>query len=743
MRPMSWSHIVLLGLALANMLPAMEVEGTWWLYAVAVGCAILSCAWLRKTNGRPVPSWVTHLSVIVAISFLAWEMFGRHDEQTVHIVDLSHFIAILACIKFFECVTYRDAGLIAIISFLLMSISALISASPMFGLVIAIDLTVGVGWLMSFHADRDQYRIESRMLRLAGSEPVVVATTGGSRRGPGYSRAVGAITLYLMVTATSIFVFLPRGLYGGIFGRMHGLVPASVTGLSEVVELNDATVFEDPTPVFKVRFSRGGIPIVAEDYAPYMRAKTFDRYYQGRWSGSPMLLPRSIIQTDPDVPVPLIEWPSPPSLNSLIKQEVWLDSLSTGSLYAVYPPVLIDAKFVKGLKLDRSDFTLEAGGVRDSAHYAVYSLDVRMGAIADRFKSVSKPRREMNSDIPGRVREFSQELALQFGDPSDERQHGAIARGFENYLTSSEFEYTLRRGLVRRGVDPIVNFLFENKRGHCEFFATAMTLMCQSVGIQARLVSGYHGGEFNEAGGFFRVRQKDAHAWVEVYLDDRGWLTFDPTPAAGNERRRRDDSLWSQMRRGVDFLHFKWSTWVVSFDRESRDDLAAGVKKWLAKFTEDVDEKRSFGDLLRTLLYGPDVFDWWQRILYWLLLALFVVLVVLLFRVLWIVSLYVREVIGDRETLHIRIARRPEAKFYDRLLLLLAAKGHVKPPHVTPREFAARLASNYEDLRGLTDFTEWFYEVQYGQRDLSESRWQRLRQFFTRLREDAAFGARS
>lgn len=743
MRPMSWRHIVLLCLALVNMLPAMEVEDTWWLLGVAVACAGLSCLWLRRSDGRPMSPWLINLFVAVSIGFLVWEMFGRHEEPTVHIVDLSHFIALLACIKFFECVTYRDAGLIAVISFLLMAISALVSASPLFGLVIALDLTIGVGWLMGFHAERDQYRVESRMAKLAGSEPVVVATTGGARRGPAYGRAVGGTTLFLLVTASVIFVFLPRGLYGGIFGRMHGLVPASVTGLSDVVELNDSTVYEDPTPVFKVRFSRGGVPITAADYSAYMRARTFNRYYQGRWSGSPMLLPHSVVQADPAVPVPLLEWRSPPLLRSLIKQEVWLDSMSNGSLYAIYPPVLIDAKYAKGLKVDRSDFTLEAAGVRDLDHYAVYSLDIHSGPIADEIRDESRPRREINSQIPQRVRGLAQQLVQRFGDPADPDQHAAIARGFENYLSSPPFEYTLRRRIMRSGVDPIENFLFENKRGHCEFFATAMVLMCQSVGIQARLVSGYHGGEYNEAGGFFRVRQKDAHAWVEVYLQGRGWATFDPTPAASAADRRPDESLIAQIQRSIDFLHFKWSTWIVSFDRDSREDLAAGVKKWLSTFSEDVDETRSFGDLAKTLLYGPEVFAWWQRLLYWFLLVLCLVLAMLLLRVLWILSLYLREVVGNRGELQERIARRPEAKFYDRLLLLLAAKGHVKPPHVTPREFANRLSAQHEDLRVMTDFTEWFYEVQYGQRDLSESRWQRLRQFFTRLREDAAFGLRS
>src|SRR5690606_3365332 len=126
------------------------------------------------------------------------------------------------------------------------------------------------------------------------------------------------------------------------------------------------------------------------------------------------------------------------------------------------------------------------------------------------------------------------------------------------------------RSLRRSRRDPVVDFLFDNRRGHCEYFASAMTLMCQSLGIRARLVQGYLGGEYNEAGEFYRVRQKDAHAWVEVHLSDRGWTVFDPTPSAARSPEGLDDSLSARLQRVMDYIYFSWSNWVVSFDRETR-----------------------------------------------------------------------------------------------------------------------------------------------------------------------------
>ena len=86
--------------------------------------------------------------------------------------------------------------------------------------------------------------------------------------------------------------------------------------------------------------------------------------------------------------------------------------------------------------------------------------------------------------------------------------------------------------------------------------------------------------------------------------------------------------------------------------------------------------------------------------------------------------------------------RRPEARFYDRLLVLLANKGHVKPAHVSPREFAVELARSYRDLAEVPRWTDWFYEAQYGRRGLDKDQWIQIKSFLQRLREDAPFGTR-
>jgi len=132
----------------------MEVEQSWGLMGLTCALAVGSLVWFSRSGGKPLPSIAINISVLVALVFLLWEMFGPHEEPSVHIIDLAHFVALLACCKFYECTSYRDAGLITVIGFLLMAIGALVSASLLFAIVILIDLTFGLGWLIVFHTAR-------------------------------------------------------------------------------------------------------------------------------------------------------------------------------------------------------------------------------------------------------------------------------------------------------------------------------------------------------------------------------------------------------------------------------------------------------------------------------------------------------------------------------------------------------------------------------------------------------------
>ncbi len=127
-----------------------------------------------------------------------------------------------------------------------------------------------------------------------------------------------------------------------------------------------------------------------------------------------------------------------------------------------------------------------------------------------------------DSDLE-RTRELAQRLTEDTSSPYE-----AVAR-MNAYLKNS-YPYDLSIPPQREEVDAVEYFLFEERRGYCEQFASSLAVMARSLGIPARVATGYVPGEYNPFTGLYEVRASDAHAWVEVYFPGYGWSTFDPTP---------------------------------------------------------------------------------------------------------------------------------------------------------------------------------------------------------------------
>ena len=152
------------------------------------------------------------------------------------------------------------------------------------------------------------------------------------------------------------------------------------------------------------------------------------------------------------------------------------------------------------------------------------------------------------------------------------------------YFSRNGFEYTLEPPLL--GVNSVDDFLFTSKKGFCEHYAGSFVVLMRAAGIPARVVTGYQGGEFNELGGYYVLRQSDAHAWTEVWLQDRGWVRVDPTAAISPARIqsglnaaltdnaalpfliRTQSPLLLKLRFDLDALTNQWNQWVLGYDTE-------------------------------------------------------------------------------------------------------------------------------------------------------------------------------
>ena len=165
---------------------------------------------------------------------------------------------------------------------------------------------------------------------------------------------------------------------------------------------------------------------------------------------------------------------------------------------------------------------------------------------------------DIPAGVPARVRALAEQWA-QGSTTSREKAHA-----IEQHLrTGYRYDLSSPSG---RSKEPLDDFLFESKRGHCEFYSTAMAIMLRVVGVPTRNVTGFIGGTYNRFGRFYAVRQGDAHSWVEVFLEDKGWVTFDPTPPADSAPRSELVGVWAYVRDFLEATSQRWERHVVGYD---------------------------------------------------------------------------------------------------------------------------------------------------------------------------------
>jgi len=214
---------------------------------------------------------------------------------------------------------------------------------------------------------------------------------------------------------------------------------------------------------------------------------------------------------------------------------------------------------------------------------------------AYRISAATESELRRNLRLPNTITERIQQLAQQWRNAA--RSDRGVIDAALRYFHTEPFVYTLEPPLL--GANPVDEFLFETRRGFCEHYAAAFTLLMRSAGIPARVVTGYQGGELNPLGGYLIVRQSDAHAWVELWLGEKGWVRFDPTAAVAPERVEHridlnfansgdavrfqlgENSLLARgLRRArfaLDALNNGWNQWVLSYGPQRQQDLLASL----------------------------------------------------------------------------------------------------------------------------------------------------------------------
>jgi transglutaminase-like putative cysteine protease len=285
---------------------------------------------------------------------------------------------------------------------------------------------------------------------------------------------------------------------------------------------------------------------------------------------------------------------------------------------------------------------------------------------------------------------------------SDEERTSAV----EGYL-SRTYAYTLQLPQTEPR-DPLANFLFERKRGHCEYFAASMTVLLRTLGIPARLVNGFHGGEFNDVSGEYIIRAREAHSWVEAYIAGRGWVSYDPTPAAGALSPRTG---WGRLALYVDALSSFWREWVINYDATHQRTLGEETLRNTRTIAQTWRERlrAPYLRLVAAARHARNLAVQSPR--RWILGALAAVMLLLAAMVAGRLPGWFRR---RHLAAHPEEAPRTGASlWYVRLLRRLSRDGWKKVPAQTPEEFAASIADP-SLRRHVARFTKHYEKARFG-----------------------------
>ena len=491
--------------------------------------------------------------------------------------------------------------------------------------------------------------------------------------GRGLLATTGALSGVIMAVALVVFLTFPR-VSQGWAGRGE-TVATSVAGFSDEISIGEhgATILGNPQIVLRVEFPDGA-PESASSL--HWRGRSYDRFDGVRWTRS-QGLPTAVAPT---------AWYSRWS-DDVIEQTIFGAPLDTRVLFALHPALEIRSdNGIQPLFDNAGDYVYwgsgapaytawspadvpspdelreaERGYTPSSRHYLqLPRLDERIGELADSLTAGLETRHDRAVAIRDHLRSF----------------------GYTRELPATATQATLQ------------HFLFERRAGHCEYFSTAMVVLLRSVGIHARNVNGFLGGQWSQFGNYLVVTQNEAHSWVEVWFPGYGWVTFDPTPAGSGGGEVTTAWFWPG-RILFDGLQHRWNKWVLDYSVEDQVGIFA-----------DLLGERRLEQSTSTDATEPSTSKPWGAV---------VMLLLIVFGVMW--------------------ARRggaaflPATQMYLQLREACARSGLSVPPGLTPALLVARVRTERRPAgRAAERLVDLYLRSRYGGETLGESELREMRE---------------
>jgi len=544
---------VLVGLAAALAIPEGWQTKPALRHLATVGpLTLFAVQGVRLLAGRPTLDIAVEFAAILQIIRLATRRGAAHDQQII-VLALLHFVA-----------------------------GTVLGGGLSYGLCFLGFLVVAPGALVLSHLRREVEGNYRQGARDRTGLPVDVPRILRSRRvvGRGFLATTCLLSVPIFLFTAALFVMFPR--VGLSLLLLNHPTKGRMVGFSDRVDLGEVGVLRSD-PSIALRFE---VPDVPEPAPPRLtlrlRGTAFDRYDGRRWErtqrerhgpgegSDPFVVVRKqgpndrriTIDLEPIDPPVVFLPPRTVALHVRVQQQAVLGE-----------PLLLSRGAEGEIRYQGSD----SHGLRYDAFVA--------GDREPIVETLAAQERARYLDLPPEMPSRIAALAHEWADAQPTPY--LKAKAVEEHL-KKEFKYDT--GSPSGGKpQPVDHFLFESKRGHCEFFSTSMALMLRELGIPSRNVNGFVGGTYNRFGRYYAVREGDAHSWVEAYFDDpiRGWVTFDPTPTSGAQPLQDTSGAYVYFRDLIEALSQRWNRYVIGYDLKTQvrlfEDISRGYERIRSK----------------------------------------------------------------------------------------------------------------------------------------------------------------
>ena len=646
---------------------------------------------LARNRELQIPiRWTNYLTLLYVLVFFGdlSLVSGSYVAATVHLVLFT------LVIKLFSIQKPRDYLYLAVLAFLAVLAASVLTVSSSFLPIFTVFLLLAINTFIAMEVRRAMIKAVHR---------------GHIPNQRDFSKQVGrwlslnSVLLMSGIAAFSVILFflLPRF----SAGYLSSYAPRTqfTTGFSDHVQLGEiGRIQQSNAVVMHVQFehSEGNLDL-------RWRGIALNQFDGKTWTNENPEL--EIISGQSPIRSLQVERHNLPQSNRetgqprLVRYRVIMEPIGTNVLFLAPVPIEVNGRF-RDVGVDENGAVLNTDHNHNTESYEALSLIVQPSAQALRQSSGDYPTDVKESDlrlppIDGRIRALARKIT------ADQTTDFDKAAAIEQYLRTN-FGYTLQLS-DRPTPDPLAEFLFERKQGHCEYFASSMTVMLRSIGVPARIVNGFRTGEYNPLTRNYIIRARDAHSWVEVYLPAVGWTAFDPTPPDPQYASAGMGRLMSYLDAAQEF----WREWIINYDFSHQRALTNtataqsqrtlwNVGRWIHDTYEHllaVAER-----LQNRVSQAPGR---WSTTA--MALLAFVLLVANFRRI-------------ARAVINIRLARAPArsprmaaAVWYERMVRSAAKRGYRKQPSQTPREFVETIRE--ESLRrSVENFTHAYERARFG-----------------------------